>query len=345
MKKLLSEIKEFEPRREHGDISGLRESIKAIGLINPLTIDDYGKLLAGRRRYQALIELGWEEVEVNVMPIKSDGLKAFKIAIDENLKRKNLTDPEVAIAIKEYHDMKRKLEGSARRGERTDLTSLRCGEVCTQDKTSEDLGISRQAVGKAIKIATAIEEYPELANKTSGLGILAEQMAHVSYNSGESEWYTPLNYIKAAREVMGSIDLDPASSDKANEIIKASIYYTVYNDGRTKRWEGNVWLNPPYSQPLVSEFCNLLVEKYQNGEIQQACVLVNNATETAFFQNMLKVCQVVCFIKGRIRFLDSSGNGIGTPLQGQAILYFGSRKELFARLFSKFGVVLCSVRE
>ena len=75
--------------------------------------------------------------------------------------------PEVAAAIKEYDELKREKEGSARRGERTDLTSLHCGEVWTQDKTAKDLGISRQAVNKAIKIAEAIEEHPELA-KLSG---------------------------------------------------------------------------------------------------------------------------------------------------------------------------------
>ena len=167
--------------------------------------------------------------------------------------------------------------------------------------------------------------------------------AHVSYATGESEWYTPPAYIDAARQAMGSIDVDPASSDKANEIVKATTYYTPAHEGRTKVWVGNVWLNPPYTQPLVSNFCELLVQKYQAGEIAQACVLVNNATETGFYQRMLQYCAAVCFIKGRVKFIDEKGVESGAPLQGQTILYFGQQKDKFAHAFNRFGVILYAV--
>lgn len=44
-------------------------------------------------------------------------------------------------------------------------------------------------------------------------------VAHVSFNSGENEWYTPARYLRLARIVMGGIDCDPASSEIANRTI------------------------------------------------------------------------------------------------------------------------------
>jgi len=163
---------------------------------------------------------------------------------------------------------------------------------------------------------------------------------HVAHATGENEWYTPKIYIDASREVMGSIDCDPASSERANRIVMADRYFTVQDNGLTKEWAGNIWLNPPYAQPLVTEFCNLLVEKYQACEVKQACVLVNNATETNFYQNMLKSCSAVCFIKSRVKFIDEFGSESGAPLQGQTLLYFGVNQDSFNKHFSNFGVIL-----
>ena len=173
MRKPLAEIKDTESKRDHGDISDLKQSIADVGLINPITVDENGILLAGRRRFQAVAELDWKEVEVTVLPVDGDRLRAFRVSIDENLKRKDLTDPEVASAIKEYDEMKRKLEGEADRYSHPKAGS-QCDLGWSLQKTADDLGVSKPAVVKCIKIATAIEKYPDLASAKSGQKVLRE---------------------------------------------------------------------------------------------------------------------------------------------------------------------------
>lgn len=163
---------------------------------------------------------------------------------------------------------------------------------------------------------------------------------HVSNNSGNNEWYTPLVYIEAARKVMGSINVDPASNDIAQSLIKADKYYTYETDGLSKDWHGNVWLNPPYSGKLIKSFIFKLTEEVSLQNCKQFCVLVNNATETEWFSNLSNISDSICFIKKRIKFLDSSLKPSKSPLQGQVVFYRGNNVDDFIKTFSEFGQVL-----
>ena len=162
---------------------------------------------------------------------------------------------------------------------------------------------------------------------------------HVSRNSGDNEWYTPIEFIEAAREVLGIIDLDPASHPEANEIIKANRFYSIENDGLSHDWHGKTWMNPPYAADMIGKFTGKLVKHYEKDDIDEAIVLTNNATETKWFQEMLQSAAAVCFPANRIKFWSPEKN-TATPLQGQAIFYFGKKTVVFAEAFEAFGQVL-----
>lgn len=157
---------------------------------------------------------------------------------------------------------------------------------------------------------------------------------HVANNSGNNEWYTPADYVELARKVMGSIDLDPASTEKANEVVQATTYYNESNDGLQHEWFGNVWLNPPYSSNLIGKFTSKLIADLPN--ISNAIVLVNNATETEWFAKLVANASAICFPYSRVRFYSPDGR-IAQPLQGQALLYFGPAAMTFVSEFSSKG--------
>lgn len=191
----------------------------------------------------------------------------------------------------------------------------------------------RRAVETALDTGITAKHVQEVVNEI-------RNKPHVAFNSGNNEWYTPAEYIEAARQVMGEIDLDPASSDIANRTVRAKHYLTAEQDGLRFEWAGRIWMNPPYAAELIGKFTDKLVSHFASNEITEAIVLVNNATETAWFQSMLAVSSAVCFLKRRVKFLDMDGNASGAPLQGQAILYFGSNTKEFTDAFGGFGSIL-----
>lgn len=166
-----------------------------------------------------------------------------------------------------------------------------------------------------------------------------QKKPHVCHNTGQFEWYTPPEYVDAARAVMGGIDCDPASSDVANEIVGADTYFTIDDDGLTQDWEGRVWMNPPYSRSLIKPFCLKLVDQYGDS-VTEACVMVNSATDTRWFHILLDDAAAVCLIKGRVSCLHEEGNPRRKPLQGQVVLYFGEKVDKFVSEFSQFGNIV-----
>jgi ParB family chromosome partitioning protein len=86
---------EVRVRKDIGNLEPLQESIAAVGLINPLLIDERDNLVAGYRRLCACRNLGWQEVDVRIVEFGGDELGMLDVEIAENFFRKDFSPQEI----------------------------------------------------------------------------------------------------------------------------------------------------------------------------------------------------------------------------------------------------------
>jgi DNA N-6-adenine-methyltransferase (Dam) len=156
--------------------------------------------------------------------------------------------------------------------------------------------------------------------------------------SGNFEWYTPRQYVEAAREALGSIDLDPASSEIAQTVIQAGIFFDARDDGLAQQWHGNVLLNPPYARNLIGRFVDKLLGELAVGRVQQAILLTHSYMDTAWFRRAALACAAMCHAR-RIRFWTPDGDVGNSPTTGSTFFYYGPHLEQFRASFEKFGMI------
>ncbi|HDL64168.1 MAG TPA: chromosome partitioning protein ParB [Proteobacteria bacterium] len=99
-------------RQDPGDLSSLENSIRKVGLLNSVVIDEDNRLIAGYRRLSACRNLGWKEIEANVIEFGSDELKMLDAEVDENLFRKDFTREEIESIERRRQEIIRKLRGN-----------------------------------------------------------------------------------------------------------------------------------------------------------------------------------------------------------------------------------------
>jgi phage N-6-adenine-methyltransferase len=353
-------------------LEGLKADIEQHGVRDPVVLLN-GEILDGRNRYTCARELG---IEFPTVEYTGDDPLAF--VISHNLHRRHLTESQRASIAARVANMPRGTNRFADRSANlqtynepqlslSEQASPRPPMTSTAD-AARMLNVSPRSVADARKvheyappeISQAVDEgrmSVSLASKVADLPdeakaeiVFAEpehqreiareavKKAHVANNSGNNEWYTPAVFVEAARAVLGGFDLDAASSEIANRTVQAHRIFTAEDDGLAQEWPiGRIWMNPPYAQPLMGQFASKFAAEIRKGS--EGVALVNNATETAWFQEIAAECSAICFPKTRIKFLDPEGNA-GAPLQGQAIIYCGPDADAFEAEFSVFGMVL-----
>jgi ParB family chromosome partitioning protein len=151
----------------------------------------------------------------------------------------------------------------------------------------------------------------------------------------QGEWYTPKFIIDLVVQVMGHIDLDPASCEAAQRNVQARMFFDEARNGLTMQWRGRVWLNPPSKRKQMRPWISKLRTEWNARNIEEACVLVTNATETQWFQDLWDAS--LCFVQGRISF--EGPNDKSEPAHGSILAYFGPRHYRFGETMTRLGPV------
>ena len=93
----------------------------------------------------------------------------------------------------------------------------------------------------------------------------------VTAQQGTYEWYSPAWLVEAATAALGGIELDPATTAAANQLIGAERIYTIDDDGLAQPWVArSVFVGPPFN--LRHLFAEKLVAEYQAGHVASAII-------------------------------------------------------------------------
>ena len=95
-----------QPRKSFSKIEELAESIKSVGILQPVVIrkidDGFYELISGERRYRACQIAGFDKIPAVVKDISHQD--ALKLSIIENIQREDLNPIEIAEAYKKIKE-------------------------------------------------------------------------------------------------------------------------------------------------------------------------------------------------------------------------------------------------
>lgn len=148
------------------------------------------------------------------------------------------------------------------------------------------------------------------------------RMSKTKQGAESVEWFTPQYVLDYVQHIMPNhnIDIDPCWSPKSH--VNATICYGKEDDGLTKDWIGNVFMNPPYGKPIPYWIVKFL-DEYSEGNIRNGIMLIPLKMETNWFRAIANRCKFMDVFNHRIKFDTSEGNSGQTGWFASALVYFG----------------------
>ena len=173
--------REAEPRA----VEELAKSISAVGLMNPVTLDQNNTLIAGLHRLEAAKLLGWTEIECTAMGM--DDVQAELAEIDENIVRTRLNRQELCEQLLRRKEIYETLHPETRHGMRNGQTAKNANLATLETKsfaedTAEKTGMSKRAVSRLLQIANNLtgdaRRIVETHNMTQDTALKLSRLQH-----------------------------------------------------------------------------------------------------------------------------------------------------------------------
>jgi hypothetical protein len=136
---------------------------------------------------------------------------------------------------------------------------------------------------------------------------MSDAWFHTETNDGVA---TSRELWRPIADKIGGFDVDPASGAESEPI--ADTCYTESDDGLTKMWPGNVWLNPPFSDK--ASWFRRLYKQYEHGPTERAVALANAGTDTDWFQKWFSAADFVVFLDGRNWYSEQGSENFASML-------------------------------
>ncbi len=176
-------------------------------------------------------------------------------------------------------------------------------------------------------------------------------MTNIQLSSRTDDWHTPKYIIDMVREVIPFIELDPASSEEANEVVQAETFYTEEQDALSLTWSKHpvtIYLNSPGGKKGNKSMTGLFWDKLMR---HRDAGLVSEAIFMGFSLEHLAVTQAYepslcdfpfCIPRKRIRFVSPEGN-FNSPTHSNVIAYIpgvDNNTSKFKKVFSQLGKIM-----
>ena len=131
--------------------------------------------------------------------------------------------------------------------------------------------------------------------------------------NASDEWYTPREIIEALGELTLIHVLPCTLFGLLQKSCTTSRTMVLYKIGG-----GRIWLNPPYSKPLIWQFVEKLAE-HGNG----IALLFNRCDSNKFQDIIFTKATGMMFLRNRIKFFRPDGTRGDSPGCGSVLIAFG----------------------